>query len=120
MSPLEERVQRLEGLIGRVFRPGGTLPIRDAEGEPATIIVGDVAGDIGSVLMSFGLSVKEPSDERRIVVTSAGIGIKDDKDMLRILITEMGILFLDETGEPKTLISADGVRQVAEPTRGRP
>ncbi len=114
MSALEERVLRLERLLGQVFRPGGTIAIRDDEHEAATILVGDAKGDLGSVLMSFGLSVKEPLDDRRMVVTASGIGLKDEQDVLRLFIGEMGLLFLNEAGQPVTLISADGVVNVAE------
>lgn len=112
MSSIEERVQRLEGILGQVFRPGGTIAIRDGEGDAAAVIVGDVKGDIGSVLMSFGLSVKDVADDRRMVVTASGLGFKDEADVLRILITEMGVLFLNEAGEPVTLISAEGIHKI--------
>jgi hypothetical protein len=118
MATLEARVARIEELLGEVFRPGGTLAIRDEAGEAAALIVGDAHGDIGSVLMSVGLSIKEPSDDSRIVVTSAGIGVKDDRDVLRILITEQGILFLDETGTPQSLIAEDGMHVVGDAEHG--
>jgi hypothetical protein len=114
MSGLEERVQRLERLLGQVFRPGGTIAIRDDEHEAATILIGDAKGDLGAVLMSFGLSVKEPADDRRIVVTAAGVGLKDERDVLRLFLGEMGVLFLNEAGEPVTLISSEGVLKVSE------
>jgi hypothetical protein len=114
MSTIEERVARLESLLGQVFRPGGTIAIRDGDGDSAAVIVGDSGGDIGSVLMSFGLSVKEIADDRRMVVTSTGIGVKDERDVLRLLVTQMGVLFLDERGEPVTLIAADGIHKVAD------
>jgi hypothetical protein len=114
MSSLEDRIQRLEKILGQVFRPGGTIAIRDDEAEAAAIILGNAKGDLGSVLMSFGLSVKEPADERRIVVTSGAIGVKDDQDVLRMFISEMGVLFLDEAGAPKTLITAEGIHKVGE------
>src|SRR5262249_12026261 len=93
-------------------RPGGVIAIRDAEADSAAVIIGDTKGDIGSVLMSFGLSVKEGASDRRVVVTAEGLGVKDDRDVLRILLTELGILFLNEQGEPVTLINNDGMQKV--------
>lgn len=115
MSTIEERVQRLESLLSQVFRPGGVLAIRDGEAnDSAAVIIGNEHGDIGSVLMSFGMTAKEAADDRRVVVTSTGFGIKDERDTLRLLMTEMGLLFLDERGEPTTLISADGIQKVGD------
>lgn len=114
MSTLEDRVSRLEALLSEVFRPGGTIAIRDENREPAALIIGNNAGDIGSVLMSVGLSVKEPLNDQRVVVTASGIGVKDSNDTLRVLISEQGLLFLDELGTPKTLITPDGIHSVAE------
>ena len=115
---LEGRIARSESLLGRVFRPGGTIAIRDAEGEAATIILGGSGGDLGSVLMSMGLSVKELAGQARSVVTSTGIGFKDEDDVLRLLITQLGVLFLDESGTPRTLISAEGVINLGDKTGG--
>lgn len=114
MSSVEERLQRVERLLGEVFRPGGTLAIRDDAAEAAMVLIGDAQGDLGAILMSAGLSVKEASDDRRIVVTASGIGLKDERDVLRIFIGEIGLLFLNEAGEPVTLVSSEGVASLAE------
>lgn len=114
MSNLESRVARLEELLSDLFRPGGTLAIRDGDNDPAHVIIGDKHGDVGTVMMSPGMVVKEPPDDRRVVMTSTGIGITDEKNQLRVLLSLQGLLFLDERGQPTTLVNAEGIHKVGK------
>jgi hypothetical protein len=114
MTALEERLDRIEQLLAEVFRPGGTFAICDEIEEPAALMIGDRQGDIGSLLMSLGLSIKEPGEESRVIVTASGVGVKDEHDVLRVLLTQQGLIFLDAAGKPSTLIAADGIHAVAD------